>query len=48
MRRSGIPSASAVITIREAGATAVQELAFTLVDGLTYVDACIKGRIKDR
>jgi methylmalonyl-CoA mutase N-terminal domain/subunit len=28
--------------IREAGATAVQELAFTLADGLGYVDACIK------
>ena len=32
--------------IREAGATAVQELAFTLVDGLTYVDACIKAGLK--
>lgn len=27
--------------IREAGATAVQELAFTLSDGLGYVDACL-------
>ncbi|MEW6047766.1 MAG: methylmalonyl-CoA mutase family protein [Bacillota bacterium] len=27
--------------IREAGATAVQELAFTLADGLTYVEACL-------
>lgn len=27
--------------IREAGATAVQELAFTLADGLAYVDACL-------
>jgi methylmalonyl-CoA mutase N-terminal domain/subunit len=27
--------------IREAGSTAVQELAFTLADGLTYVRACI-------
>lgn len=27
--------------IREAGSTAVQELAFTLADGLAYVDACI-------
>jgi methylmalonyl-CoA mutase N-terminal domain/subunit len=26
--------------IREAGATAVQELAFTLADGIAYVDAC--------
>lgn len=28
--------------IREAGATAVQELAFTLYDGLTYVDEAVK------
>jgi methylmalonyl-CoA mutase N-terminal domain/subunit len=28
--------------IREAGASAVQELAFTLADGLAYVDACVK------
>ena len=28
--------------IREAGSTAVQELAFTLADGIAYVDACIK------
>ncbi|WP_324715753.1 methylmalonyl-CoA mutase family protein [Carboxydochorda subterranea] len=28
--------------IREAGATAVQELAFTLADGLTYVEACLE------
>jgi methylmalonyl-CoA mutase N-terminal domain/subunit len=27
--------------IREAGATAVQELALTLADGITYVEACI-------
>jgi len=27
--------------IREAGATAVQELAFTLADGLAYVEACV-------
>src|SRR5216684_5443737 len=27
--------------IREAGSTAVQELAFTLADGMAYVDACI-------
>ena len=31
--------------IREAGATAVQELAFTLSDGLTYVDECLKRGI---
>src|SRR5437868_14348291 len=28
--------------IREAGATAVQELAFTIADGLAYVDAALK------
>src|SRR5438874_8622730 len=28
--------------IREAGSTAVQELAFTLADGLTYVEACVE------
>src|SRR5438876_10658555 len=28
--------------IREAGSTAVQELAFTLADGFGYVDACIR------
>ena len=28
--------------IREAGATAAQELAFTLADGLAYVDACVE------
>jgi methylmalonyl-CoA mutase N-terminal domain/subunit len=28
--------------IREAGATAVQELAFTLADGFGYVDACVR------
>ncbi len=27
--------------IREAGSTAVQELAFTIADGMTYVEACI-------
>jgi methylmalonyl-CoA mutase N-terminal domain/subunit len=27
--------------IREAGATAVQELAFTLADGISYVEACL-------
>lgn len=32
--------------IREAGATAVQELAFTLADGLTYVDECIARGLK--
>ncbi len=29
--------------IREAGSTAVQELAFTLYDGLTYVDAAVRS-----
>src|SRR5205814_6892632 len=28
--------------IREAGSTAVQELAFTLADGMAYVDACLE------
>jgi methylmalonyl-CoA mutase N-terminal domain/subunit len=28
--------------IREAGATAAQELAFTLADGIGYVEACVK------
>lgn len=28
--------------IREAGSTAIQELAFTLADGFAYVEACIK------
>jgi len=32
--------------IREAGATAVQELAFTLYDGLTYVSASIEAGLK--
>src|SRR3954447_14264070 len=32
--------------IREAGATAVQELAFTLADGLTYVDHALERGLK--
>ncbi len=32
--------------IREAGSSAVQELAFTLLDGLTYVEAGIKAGMK--
>ena len=32
--------------IREAGATAVQELAFTLADGLAYVDASLERGLK--
>jgi methylmalonyl-CoA mutase N-terminal domain/subunit len=32
--------------IREAGATAAQELAFTLADGFAYVDACIERGLK--
>ncbi len=28
--------------IREAGATAIQELAFTLADGIAYVEACVQ------
>jgi len=35
--------------IREAGATAVQELAFTLADGIAYVEACVtRGLHPDR
>lgn len=32
--------------IREAGATAVQELAFTIADGLAYVEECLKRGMK--
>jgi methylmalonyl-CoA mutase N-terminal domain/subunit len=32
--------------IREAGATAVQELAFTLADGIAYIDACVGRGLK--
>jgi len=32
--------------IREAGATAVQELAFTLADGLAYIDSCLERGMK--
>ncbi len=32
--------------IREAGATAVQELAFTLADGLGYIDSCLARGMK--
>ena len=32
--------------IREAGSTAVQELAFTLADGIAYVDAALKAGLK--
>ncbi len=32
--------------MREAGSTAVQELAFTLYNGLTYVDAAVKSGLK--
>ncbi len=32
--------------IREAGATAVQELAFTLADGIAYVQACVDRGLK--
>lgn len=32
--------------IREAGSTALQELAFTIADGLAYVEACIKTGLK--
>ena len=32
--------------IREAGSTAAQELAFTLADGMAYVDACLERGMK--
>src|SRR5918995_5338559 len=32
--------------IREAGSTAVQELAFTLYDGLTYVQSALDARLQ--
>ncbi|MFM2153812.1 MAG: hypothetical protein RL199_2247, partial [Pseudomonadota bacterium] len=32
--------------IREAGATAVQEMAFTLADGFAYVEACVERGLK--
>jgi methylmalonyl-CoA mutase N-terminal domain/subunit len=32
--------------IREAGATAVQEMAFTLADGFAYIEACIERGLK--
>ena len=32
--------------IREAGSTAAQELAFTLADGIAYVDTCLKRNMK--
>jgi methylmalonyl-CoA mutase N-terminal domain/subunit len=32
--------------IREAGSTAVQELAFTLADGMAYVEACLERGLK--
>jgi methylmalonyl-CoA mutase N-terminal domain/subunit len=32
--------------IREAGATAVQELAFTIYDGVTYVEECLRRGLK--
>src|SRR5438874_5606033 len=32
--------------IREAGSTAVQELAFTIADGMAYVDAVLKRGLK--
>ena len=34
--------------IREAGSTAVQELAFTLADGIAYVEAALVGRPRRR
>jgi len=42
MYRSGIPVSISGYHIREAGATAAQELAFTLADGLAYVQASVE------
>ena len=39
--RAGIRSRSRGYHIREAGSTAAQELAFTLKDGLTYVEQAV-------
>ena len=38
----GTPSRSAATTCAEAGATAAQELAFTLADAIAYVEAALK------
>ena len=47
--RAGIPVSISGYHIREAGATAAQELAFTLADGFAYVEACIaRGLPVDR
>ena len=34
--------------IREAGSTAVQELAFTIADGMAYVEAALERGLRDR
>jgi methylmalonyl-CoA mutase N-terminal domain/subunit len=41
--RAGTPSASAGYHIREAGSTAAQEIAFTLANGIAYVEAAVKA-----
>ena len=43
--RSGTSISVSGYHIREAGSTAAQELAFTLKDGFTYVEECIKRRL---
>ena len=34
--------------IREAGATAVQEVAFTLADAICYIETALRGRAAHR
>ncbi len=46
--RASIPISVAGAHFRDAGATAVQELAYTLADGLTYVQRCVDRGIEGR
>ena len=41
--RSGTPFPSPGYHIREAGSTAAQEIAFTLADGIAYVEAALEA-----
>ena len=47
-RRASIPISISGYHIREAGSTAVQELAFTLRDGIEYVDWALERGLADR
>ena len=47
-RRASIPISISGYHIREAGSTAVQELAFTLRDGIEYVDWALRARPRHR